>query len=314
MQVFEFYFNPRQKPDLIFESFCFEPENVYEKRVGSLYIVGFLKNTLPQNNRFLDNLARAIKEKYYRLTVKNPEKALRESLREGNNFLDGISKKGDVSWLGNLSFTVLSLKNFELNFTKTGQTKIFLLREGGIIDIDKNLKFQDIEPYPLKIFGNIISGKLAENDLILVLTKEISDFFNSTNLLAEISQIIPFDEKKLNEVFKEKSEELSKIPGVCLLILLNKDELPKKKEVISLQLSKKFSLEKIFSPLTALLKRTSKKQKRLKIPKIELPKLKVPFLKLNPVKNRISSGGNKKLFSVLFLVSLLALGFFSFKN
>ena len=122
MRVFEFHFNPRLRqgfggqaklPDLIFDSFCYEPENIYERRVGSLYLVGLLKNVLPQNLHFLDRLAKLIKDQYYRSTLSTPEKALKESLRQGNEFLEGIAKKGDVSWLGNLSFAALSLKNFE---------------------------------------------------------------------------------------------------------------------------------------------------------------------------------------------------------
>jgi len=61
MQVFELHFNPRGKEDLIFDSFCYEPENIFERRMGGLYMAGLLKNALPQNARFLDNLARTIK-------------------------------------------------------------------------------------------------------------------------------------------------------------------------------------------------------------------------------------------------------------
>jgi len=157
MQVFEFHFNPRLRPDLIFDSFCYEPENIYEKRMGNLYLTGLLKNVLPQNLRFLDKLAKVIQKEYYRSTIIKPEKALKKSLKEANEFLEQIAKKGDVSWLGNLSFAALSLKNYELNFTKVGDLKIFLLRGERIIDIDQKLKFEEITPWPLKIFGNIVS-------------------------------------------------------------------------------------------------------------------------------------------------------------
>ncbi|PJA83821.1 MAG: hypothetical protein CO146_00505, partial [Candidatus Nealsonbacteria bacterium CG_4_9_14_3_um_filter_37_29] len=125
MQVFEFHFNPKLKPDLIFDSFCYEPENIYERRVGSLYMAGVLKNVLPQNLRFLDNLAKVVKERYYTPTLHSPEKSLKESLQRTNDFLERIAKSGNVNWLGNLSFAILSLRNFELNFAKVGDFKIF---------------------------------------------------------------------------------------------------------------------------------------------------------------------------------------------
>ena len=36
MQIFELHFNPRQKEEETFDSFVFQPENVYEKKLGSL--------------------------------------------------------------------------------------------------------------------------------------------------------------------------------------------------------------------------------------------------------------------------------------
>lgn len=38
MKVFEFHFNPQLRPDLIFDSFCYEPENIYEKRMGENWL------------------------------------------------------------------------------------------------------------------------------------------------------------------------------------------------------------------------------------------------------------------------------------
>ena len=185
MRIFELHFNPEAKEDLIFDSFCYEPENVYEKRLGSLYMVGELRNTLPQNSRLLDNIAQVIKGKYYAFPLQTPEQSFKESLKKINEFLAGEVSKENVSWLGNLNFAVLSLKNFDLNFTKVGGLKILLLRAGQIIDIGRNLELQDIEPYPLKIFVNIVSGKLDVNDKILVLTKEVFEFLSATRATAK---------------------------------------------------------------------------------------------------------------------------------
>ena len=307
MQIFEFHFNPKTKEDLIFDSFCFEPENIYEKRVGSLYMLGLLKNVLPQNIRFLERLAKIIKEKFYSSTLVKPEKSLKNSLKEANDFLENIAKRGDVSWLGNLSFGVISLKSFELNFTKVGDLKFLLLRRGGVLDIDQKLKLEDFEPYPLKIFGNIISGKLAENDILLALTKEVYETFQSQNIPNEIAKIKPFDEKKLGEVLKVKNDLLSKISGICLLIYLSKEIAVGKRETIFPQ-PREFSLKEIFSPIVIRIRGLIKKPRlefkkgfKLKLPRVSwAKKLKVPkftFPKLN-----------KNLILVLVLIFFLALG------
>lgn len=315
MEIFEFHFNPKLRPDLIFDSFCYEPENIYEKRVGSLYILGTLKNALPQNVRFLNRLAERIKKEYYQSTLSSYEKALRESLKEGNELLEEIARKGDVSWLGNLGFIVLSLKNFDLNFTKVGDIKIFLIRGGKLTDIEKNIQIEDIEPYPLRIFGNIVSGKLVEDDLIFVLTNEVAEFFERENLFDEILKIEGFSEKKLREFFDKRKDEILKISGICFAISLTKETAPKKSEVITPKsYPKEFHFKEFFSPVLSFFKKLNifKKVSALKIkkPKLERPKISafktVKLPRLTLPKLRLS----KNIITVLVLILVLALGFF----
>jgi len=314
MQVFEFHFNPKLKPDLIFDSFCYEPENIYERKMGSLYMVGLLKNVLPKNLQLLEKIAKLIKGEYYKKTIFTPEKSLKESLKETNEFLEGLAKRGDVSWLGNLSFAILALTphqkpwwGVKLNFTKVGGIKIFLLRRGQIIDIDKKLRFQDIEPYPLKIFGNIVSGKLAENDLILVLTKEVFEFFQNENLLPEIGKLVPFNEIGFRKILNGKKEELSKISGALLAISLRKEVgYPAKgwvgkREIILPKTSKEFSLKEVLAPFLRPFKKFQKPKINIPNPK-ELIRNLISFV----IRRKVL---NKKLILILALILVLILGF-----
>ena len=281
MRVFELHFNPGVKEDLIFDSFCYEPENIYEKRLGSLYMAGELRNALPQNSRFLNSIAQVIKGKYYAFPVRTPEQSFKESLKKINEFLAGEVSKENVSWLGNLNFAILFLKPptafrekcWEINFTKTGDIKILLLRGGEITDIGENLEFQDIEPYPLKVFVNIVSGKLTVNDKILVLTKEVFEFLSNPeknqksqksnqNLIQEIAKVAAggFDEKKLREILPVNlfsKNEGAEISGVCLLIDLSETQskdFSDKPEIITFQKElEKFSIKEALSPLIRLL-------------------------------------------------------------
>jgi hypothetical protein len=335
MQVFEFHFNPPRKDklasgkeDLLFDTFCFEPKNVYEKRMGGLYMVGLLKNILPQNARFLEILAEKIKDKYYKTASSTPEKSLRESLRIANEHLERIAKEGDVSWLGNLSFSVISLKNQELNFTKVGDFKILLVRNGQIIDIEQKLEFDGIEPYPLKVFGNIVSGKLAENDIILVLSRDVYQAFIKENLLNDIARR-PTSE--FNNVLNGKKEQLLKISGICLLIVLSKETAAKERETITEKKALRiFSFKEAFNPLLRRIKRIrlpkinlGLKAPKLKIslPKISLPKAKLRTSRPPEKKNKFPSlsflsddSFKRKIIPILVLILLLAVGFFIFQK
>ncbi|MFH1582548.1 MAG: hypothetical protein ABIA08_02220 [bacterium] len=342
MQVFEFQFNPKHKEDLIFDSFCYEPENVYEKRMGSLYMLGILKNVLPQNVHFLDKLAKHIKEKYYKTVSITPEKSLKDTLKKSNEYLEKIVKMGDVSWLGNLSFSAVTIKNFELNFTKTGDLKIYLIRKGQVVDIDQKLNFGDFEPYPLKIFGNIVSGKLAENDIILVLTKSVSDIFFQEKFLSDIARVslsenLAEETKKIKEIFNAKKDKLTEATGAALLIVLSKETMPKERETLAPKRKLKvFSIKEAFAPIFKKIKiphiphisikkplirlpriniRTNKlritlskiKKPKLSLPKISLPKISVPKIKMPEIRL------NKKITLIPILIIFLSLGYYIFQ-
>jgi len=333
MQIFELHFNPRQKEEETFDSFVFQPENVYEKKLGSLYMVGKLQNILPQNLKFLDKLAGVIKKNYYTLSAKSPEKALSNCLKKVNEHLDQEIKKDNVSWLGNLNFTVLALNNANLIFTKTGNLKILLLRTGEITDIGKELDLREIEPYPIKIFLNIASGKLIENDAILVLTKEIFEFFQEQNLLVKLAQLENIDSKKIKEILPphlfEKGEG-AKVSGICFLVQVK----PENKRIRLLQgLSRQKRRLKFLSKINpikhclAVISLLAKLFKRVKLlllkpftffkkMKGKLPKIIIPIKKSGTVIEKFQPKKNakKKLALILALIALLILGFLIFKE
>ncbi|MDO8504031.1 MAG: PP2C family serine/threonine-protein phosphatase, partial [bacterium] len=270
----------------------------------------------------LESLAKTIKERYYKTVLTGTEKNLKEALKKANEHLEAISKKGDVSWLGNLGFVAMAISKSDLYFTKVGETKIYLLRGGQIIDIDRKLDFEGIEPYPLKVFGNIISGKLAKNDIILILTKEIADIFLKENLLAKIAKLsfLPSSGnlfKALKEIFSIKKEQLLKIAGCCLVISCSEKPFLKEKETLAQPKTLKiFSLKKVFSPFAAIVRkllkpRLPKRLQQAKKLKIRFPELKFPQWPLQTLKK---FSFNKNAVLILSLILFLAFGFFVFQK
>ncbi len=328
MQLLELHFNPK-KEDKSFDSFIFEPENIYEKRLGSLYLVGEIKNATPNSQKLLAGLAKEIKKNYYKLASKSPDKALAGALKKANDFLSEEVKKDNVSWLGNLNFAVLSLKNFKLNFTETGNIKVILIREGQITDISKELELQEIEPYPLKIFFNTISGKLAEKDLLLILTKEIYGFLNEEGVLNKIAQLESYRPKEIKKQIPAKlftKGRGSKISGVCLAVFLKEEKTFSGKEVYNPE--KKSSFSKIFDPVIRPVKKTKKKLLKIKpsfkkkSQKKKLPKRGEKFLFYSNIASAITAVRNsikvfkikRNILLILFLIIILLTGFLLFKG
>ncbi|MCX6765035.1 MAG: hypothetical protein NT148_00660, partial [Candidatus Nealsonbacteria bacterium] len=273
MQIFELHFNPDLKEDRFLNSFSFEPENSYERSLGSLHLVGELENATVQNASLLEKISRNIKKKYYGASFKKPNKALAESLKSGNVFLSEEIKKENVNWLGNLNFAVLTLKDFDLSFTATGSLKLLLLRAGQINDISKDLNATEIEPFPLKVFFNIVSGKLIEDDIILAISKELFDFFTKKKIIEKIAASDSLDEKKLKEIIPsklfEEADGLS-VSGICTIIDL------RKKQIGFSSRAKEMTFQKAEGNIFL---RIMEKTKMIKMPKMKLPNISSYLLK-----------------------------------
>lgn len=220
MKVLELHFNPKAKKDVILDTFYYEPENSQEKKLGYLLLAGELNNVLPSHNRFLKNLAHFIKVRFYSFKENRPQACLKKTLKQTNQFLEKITKQGDVAWISNLNFAILNLySEYKLSFTKHGDIEIFLARANKVLNIGKNLKIEEIEPYPLKIFFNIAFGKLEPEDKVLIMSKQVAQAFLNQGIIEKIGLLGHLDEKKLNQILNQVKKDIT---GICLLVSLEK--------------------------------------------------------------------------------------------
>lgn len=281
MQIFEFHFNPKNEKHKNFDSFCYEPKNLKEQKLGNLYIVGEIVNTPSCYEsvqqypylKILDDLAETIKKYYYQSEKKlklNPEKSLKQALEQGNNFLKNQIKNLKANLQNNLDFAVLSLseitnnqnkEKWELNFAKNRNTKIFLIRQGQILDIGKNIEQKKTNSSVVlasvsdnkilttkKFFSNIATGQVYKNDIIIILTEQIFSICKKENILEQIcsfaSATASTDEikKAIKKTLQKRKKIFTKTNGVFLLIVLGNE-----KEYNSISCLKKgFSLPAIF--------------------------------------------------------------------
>ena len=232
MQVFELHFNPKIKKSLLLDSFCYEPENIEEKKLGSLYMVGEFINGVSQDSGFLEKLSSVFRETYYKGTSLSSENALKESLKKANDFLEQLLEEKSVDCSENLNFLVLSIENLTLTLAKTGNIKIFLLRDKKITSITKDTEGRSNSK---EIFKNVVTGKLLENDRIIVLTKEAFELFLKKRCFAELLDID--GEKGIKKFSKRHKKEFSQISGVCLYCII--EDFVKQKDSLLVQIRPK---------------------------------------------------------------------------
>lgn len=218
------------------KSFCdifvYEPENIEEKLLGNLYIIGEVVN-LPENSSYIVNLlASIIKKEFYSNKKRSTLESLEASLNKANSTLSEITERGNVAWIGNLNMTCAAHRHRELHLSQTGKIKTLLARNGQIKDIGKNINSEE-KPHPFRTFANIASGELEINDLVLFATPGLFDIL-SMEKIRQLSYSADFEEitndiqeavsreNNLNTIAAllvnmESKKEEAKIPQVKIL-------------------------------------------------------------------------------------------------
>ena len=349
MQVFRLYFNPKIRKNKIIADFVYEPINIEERKLGNLYILGELFNVSPQNFQFLNRLNLTIKKNYYQ---SQKGKNFIEALKRTNEFLFNQAKTGDVSWLGNLNFLILNLSpkenqtKFDFLFTKTGKIEALLLREDEIIDIGQGSALEQIATYPLKIFKTVISGEFEQGDILLLLSKEIYNYFLKENLLKKFiflnkeiniigqkffktedkenklldkqeAEFFSMIKSQIKNLIYSKEKELLEVNGICLLIILREtnrrlEEYSQKQALIFEKMVPQHLISQIYFSFNKKIKNLLnlfKKDLTMVFP--------VLFRKITPLKDPVRKAGDAGFLSKLFRKSLkpflsLLTGFTSF--
>ncbi len=210
MNIFDLQFNTRQKKGLCWDSFCREDKN---KERGSLFIVQELHCN---EKTFLQNLTKIIKNKYYAPGPDNPEDALREALKEANQFLSQQSTK--VNWFGNLHSIIMVVRGADVFFAKTGSSKILIFQNQGVADISQSAE------KPRKngeAFGSIACGQLPPNTPVSLLTPGLVNKIEEVGLLAEIAEVEDIDNETIEKLVKKYKKEVGSEPGLWTLFVMD---------------------------------------------------------------------------------------------
>ncbi len=278
MQVFELYFNPKNETR-ISEGFHYKPRDAYEGKLGRIYMVGEIANPEKKDYPFLQNIFHIARESYYKNTSLPPETALKETLKEVNDFIK------ERKYEGKLDIVLLVSKNFVIHFGKIGRTKVFLTSNGSLKDIG-----EELENTGSNLFCNMVSGKMKKSDRLIVLTSEIYNFFKKGKLFEEIAQE-SFGEKTIEKISLLQQEKYVDIVGIALIVDHAISLKEKQKKIISKKRKEKFSFKQVlFYDLISFIK-----IKPLKI-NLRLPSFKKPTLK------------KKSLLLPLLLLGVIALG------
>lgn len=209
--VFEFHFNPNPKKETsVFDTFCFLPQTLFEKKQGNLYLVAEIKNPINNSQFVLNRIAEIIKKYFYQKPVFASQDSFQLGLNQANDFLS--------NWQGNLNFAAIVIgPKCNIKVSKTGNLKIILFRGNEAFDIGSNF---DSHTMAGKIFPDVIEGILQKGDRLLVATSEVFHSFQNEQILENLAQ--HQKSKLVKQVFKKKKKILREFSGACLLAFVKK--------------------------------------------------------------------------------------------
>lgn len=345
MKVYELNFeSPKEDGGDIFKAFYFEPANIYENRRGRLFMAGQVGGEAISGVSLLKHTSDFVKEEFYGPSSSDSSKALRRGLKRSNDFLRKKAEMGEIEWLSSFNFAVLSLtpeqvssekepEKYELNFTKVGNMEIILLRAGETVNLGERVKKTEIEPYPLTVFSNIVSGQLLRGDRVLVLSNKIYEIFLRKNYLKKIAGFNVIDEGQIKRTLKGLGQE--ETAGVCLFIDLGLEDGAKKnllfrkkkdsrlkrirkrfkpaKKFKSALASSKEKLDKINIPLLSTIFKPIFSNFKSFFTKLEFPfplsKMKLPsFARVSIFRKREWGLKKRHLLTIFFLLLLIFAG------
>ncbi len=183
------------------DTFIFEPETTREKKLGILLIVAEIAKPGKHASQIVNGIAELMQYEYYQNSEDTILKNFEASLKKVNETLSELAENGITSWIGKLNATIAVISENELHVATTGKANAYLVRSGEIASIKAKHFPTDAErENPLKTFTNVASGRLYNDDKIIVTTPALTEYLSSEKILRTFENM---SAKKAVESFTE---------------------------------------------------------------------------------------------------------------
>ena len=151
------------KDNSICESFVYEPAELPDKKLGSLYLLGHIEKRPGEDIGYILNLISSLmKREYYGDPNATPKVTFERGLKKLNEVLKDFFRDKEI----NLDLGVLAISGNSMLISKLGKFKVLLSRNGEFVDIFNNVGLFSREKVQEEEFSNVVSGKLTGSDSI----------------------------------------------------------------------------------------------------------------------------------------------------
>ncbi|PIR05638.1 hypothetical protein COV56_01705 [Candidatus Kuenenbacteria bacterium CG11_big_fil_rev_8_21_14_0_20_37_9] len=161
-----------------------------DSNLGQLFIVAEINSKEKKVPTLLEQTVKEMSEYYYHSPTKNAESALETTCQYFNENICDITSKPQKWIKDKFHIIVVAIQDNRLVMSNLGEIKIWLFRNGKMHDLagtqnDKN------KIASKKLLSHLVSGRLENNDAIMLTTKTIFDYFTDDKIRQTITTLAP---------------------------------------------------------------------------------------------------------------------------
>jgi len=159
------------------EVFVSEPENITQQNLGILAGILEITDSSEDSSYIVNYLISVIKKEYYSKPKRGVIESFEAALRKANLALAKLAEHENIAWIGHTNAILLVIDKNNLHLSTSGNASALLLRGKTLTDLGED-PTSDTPPNPLKTFTDIVSGRLEENDKLIITTRAMFDIFS----------------------------------------------------------------------------------------------------------------------------------------
>ncbi len=133
------------------------------------------------NEKIIINLKNVLENEFFNSPAKNDEFAFESALDKANGEIKEILLSKPKNWLSKINITSIAVCLNDLYIASVGNAHAFLVHNQKIVDVIKP-KQTISSPNPVKLFTNIIIGRLSTGNAIIVVNESVLDYLSEDRI------------------------------------------------------------------------------------------------------------------------------------
>jgi hypothetical protein len=156
-----------------------EGENISHDSLGTLLGILEITDESEDSSYIVNFIISVIKKEYFSKGKRGAIESFESALHKANLALSKLAQHENINWIGKFNAIIAVIEKNNLHFSQAGKASALLLRNNILTDISEGMNEEDASSSnPLKTFTNLSSGKMEDEDKLILATPEIFDIFS----------------------------------------------------------------------------------------------------------------------------------------